>query len=303
MFNDRVDFGVVQNLLAFPGWRGETEEGLEISKMLLGDPFFGVVEIGWISNPDYRKQIRNRVLKSGKEVTYGCGPVVFGEGLDINSRDEPLRKKSVERLKELADDALDYGAKILLITSGKNVEPDKRGEAFRIVTDSFEEVCRFCREIRPNNPLVVAVELFDSEIDKKLLLGPVDYAVMLAARIVKRNPNFALSIDLSHIPLMGLAAEEAVRGCMTFLQHVHVGNCVLRDVNHPQYGDKHPMFGIPGGENGRGQVQDFFRILDKVGYTRKRVPTRRPVAIAEIMPAPEDDIAKIVENIKTAFRA
>jgi hypothetical protein len=303
VFNDKVDFGVVQNLLAFPGWRGETGEGLEISKMLLDDPFFGVVEMGWISNPDYRKQIRNWVLKSGKEVTYGCGPVVFGEGLDINSRDEKLRVKSVERLKELADDALDYGAKILLITSGRNVEPDKRGEAFRLIMDSFEEICGFCREIRPNNPLVGAVELFDSEIDKKLLLGPPDYAVMLSARVVKRNPNFALSVDLSHIPLMGLSTEGAVRGCMTFLQHVHAGNCVLRDVSHPQYGDKHPMFGIPGGENGRQQVQEFFGILEKAGYTRKRVPTRRPVAIAEIIPTEKDDIAMIVENIKSAFRA
>jgi hypothetical protein len=302
LFQDKVDFGIVQNLLAFPGWRGETVEGLDMSKRLLDDPFFGMMEIGWIANPDYRKQIRRWVIGSEKEITYGCGPVIFGEGLDLNTRDEALRIKSIDRLKQLADDALDYNAKILLITSGRNVEPERRGEAFRLLDDSLEKLCAFCREIRPANPLVVAIELFDSDIDKKMLLGSIDYAVMLASRIVRHNPNFALSLDLSHLPLMKVEAERAVHTCISFLQHIHIGNCVLRDAGHPQYGDKHPMFGIEGGENGRAEVQNFFKILESSGYATKRVPTRRPVIIAEIIPTKNDDIAKIIENIKSAIK-
>jgi sugar phosphate isomerase/epimerase len=301
VFHESVYFGLVQNLLTFPGWRGETAEGLELAHRLLSDPFFEAVEIGWIANPDYRKLIRKWIAGSDKEVTYCCGPVVFGEGLDINSRDEETRKKSVERLKQLADDALDYDAKILVISSGNNTEPTKRGEAFRLLTDSINELCACCRGLRRDKPIVVSIELFDWEIDKKLLLGPVEDAVRFAERIVKNNTNFSLSLDLSHLPLMGLSAEKAVPMCMPFLQHVHVGNCVIKDEKHPKYGDKHPVFGIAGGEIGRNEAQDFFKALEANGYTRRRAPTRRPVVMAEVIASPGDDVLKIVETIKSTL--
>ncbi|MFA6449391.1 MAG: TIM barrel protein [bacterium] len=302
MFQENVYFGLVQNLLAFPGWRGETDEGLEISRRLLADPFFEAVEIGWIANEDYRKQIRKWIAGGGKEVTYCCGPVAFGEGLDLNSREESLRVKSIERLKELADDAADFGAKILVISSGANVESTKRGEAFRLLTDSVGKLCDFCREIRPDKPLVVSVELFDSEIDKKLLLGPVEDAIRFAERMVKDHTNFSLTLDLSHLPMMGLTAETAVPFCMPFLQHIHVGNCVIKDTNHPKYGDKHPVFGIEGGETGRAEVQNFLKVLGANGYDRKRVPTRRPVIITEVIASPDDNVFELVDEIKAALR-
>ncbi len=302
MFHDSVYFGLVQNLLTFPGWKGETAEGLELAHRLLSDPFFEAVEVGWITDPEIRKQVRKWVVGSGKEVTYCTGPVAFGEGLDINSRDEGLRIKSVERLKQLADDALDYDAKILVISSGANTEPTKRGEAFRMLTESINELCAFCREIRRDKPMIVSVELFDWEIDKKLLLGPVEDAVRFSERIVRDNSNFSLTLDLSHLPLMGTAAEKAVPLCMPYLQHIHVGNCVVKDANHTKYGDKHPVFGIDGGEIGRAEVQNFFKVLDSNGYTKKRVPTRRPVIMTEVIASPGDDVMKLVETIKSALK-
>jgi sugar phosphate isomerase/epimerase len=302
MFHENVYFGLVQNLLTFPGWRGETEDGLEISRRLLSDPFFEAVEIGWIANPEYRKLIRKWIAGSGKEVTYCCGPVAFGEGLDLNSRDEAIREKSVARLKQLADDAADFGAKVLVISSGANVEPTKRGEAFRFLTDSVGRLCDFCREINPDKPLVVSVELFDWEIDKKLLLGPVDDAVRFAERMVKNHSNFSLTLDLSHLPMMGLTPETAVPLCMPFLQHVHVGNCVVKDPKHPKYGDKHPLFGIEGGETGRRELQEFLKVLGANGYDKKRVPTRRPVVITEVIASPGENVFDVVENIKAALK-
>jgi sugar phosphate isomerase/epimerase len=302
MFHENVYFGLVQNLLAFPGWRGETDEGLEISHRLLADPFFEAVEIGWIAKPDYRKQIRNWIAGSGKEVTYCCGPVAFGEGLDLNTRDEAQREKSVGRLKELADDAADFGAKVLVISSGAATEPIKRGEAFRLLTDSVGRLCDFCREIRPDKPLVVSVELFDSDIDKKLLLGPVQDAVRFAERMVRDHSNFSLTLDLSHLPMMGVAPETAVPLCMPFLQHIHVGNCVIKDRSNPKYGDKHPIFGIEGGETGREEVQKFLKILAANGYDKKRVPTRRPVVMTEVIASPGDNVIDLVEKIKAALK-
>ncbi len=301
MLNDKVYFGLVQNLIAFPGWRGETREGLEISKRLLNDPFFEMVEMGWVENPEYRRTLIHSVAACGKEVTYGCGPVIFGEQLDLNSRDSGLRKKTVERIKQLADDALDYNAKVLLIAGGNNVEKDKKGEAMRLLVDSLEQICGFCADIRPDSPLVVSHELFDWDIDKKLLLGPIDDSILIAKRIVKDHPNFSLTLDLSHLPLMRETSENAVKRCMPFMQHVHIGNCVLRDRNHPKHGDKHPCFGIDGSEVGRIQLQEFLEVLDENGYGKKRTPTRRPVVVAEVIPGPDDDIDMVIENIKQAI--
>jgi len=302
MFNDNVYFGLVQNLLAFPGWRGETQEGLEISRTLLADPFFEMVEIGWIQNKEYAKRIRKWIYEAGKEVTYGCGPVIFAEGLDLNTRDAALRDKSIERIKELASDALDYDAKILLLCSGKNVDPTRRGEAFRLLTDSIEKICSHCAEIRSDKPLVVALELFDWNFDKKLLVGPVGDAVRFSERVVKVCSNFSLSLDLSHLPMMDAKPEKAVPLCIPFLQHVHVGNCVIQDEKHEKYGDKHPAFGIDGGEVGRNEVQNYLKVLDANGYAKKRVPTRRPVVIAEVIASPGDDVFQLVENIKSALK-
>ena len=50
------------------------------------------------------------------------------------------------------------------------------------------------------------------------------------------------------------------------LQHVHIGNCVTGDPEHPAYGDNHPVLGIPEGENGVEELAEFLRQLLRVGY-------------------------------------
>ncbi|HOX28199.1 MAG TPA: TIM barrel protein [bacterium] len=301
-FHEKVYFGVVHNLLAFPAWKGESEDGLAISSKLVADPFFEMLEAGWIKDGEIRNTVRKSIIKSKKEVTYCCGPTAFGENLDINSRDESVRSKSVERLKELAEDALDYGASLLLICSGQNAEDDKKGEALRLLTYSVNELCEYCRRTRPNKPLVVSLEIFDWKIDKKRLLGPMDECIKFAENIVRNNSNFSLTLDLSHIPLTEETPESSVPRVMPFLQHVHVGNCVVKNPNSPFYGDKHPEFGVEDGEISREQVQNYFRNLEKYGYLTKKVPTRRPVIVAEVIPPVDSNIEKIIENIKQTLK-
>jgi sugar phosphate isomerase/epimerase len=62
---------------------------------------------------------------------------------------------------------------------------------------------------------------------------------------------------------------EAFERCAPFLKHIHLGNCVLKDRQHPMWGGVHPPLGIQGGEIGPPQLEEFFRILLKIGYLGK----------------------------------
>jgi sugar phosphate isomerase/epimerase len=303
MKGNRYYWGIAMNPVAFPARAGETADGVETCRWILADPFFDAVEAGWIKNPEYRRSVRRAAEESGKEISYGCGPEIFAENLNINSRDEKERTRASARLRELADDAMDYGAKTLVVCSGPNAAPELKGEAFRFLVDSLGELCGFCREARPRKPLVVSLEMFDWKIDKKRLIGSSADAALIARRVVKDHPNFSLTLDLSHLPLMGESAQGAISRCRPFLQHAHVGNCAVKDAAHPLYGDKHPPFGIEGSETGVRELAAFLAALDAGGYASARTPSRRPLVIAEVFPRAGESPQDVVKNIKETLSA
>jgi len=55
---------------------------------------------------------------------------------------------------------------------------------------------------------------------------------------------------------------------------------------HPAFGDNHPRFGAPGGENGVRELAEFLQELIKIGYFDKQLPTRMPVVSFEVKPMP-----------------
>ncbi len=75
-----------------------------------------------------------------------------------------------------------------------------------------------------------------------------------------------LLIDLSHLPLLDEKPRRAVNIAGEFLAHAHIGNCVRRDPCHPAYGDQHPVFGIPGGENDVPEIREFLAGLMDIGF-------------------------------------
>ena len=74
--------------------------------------------------------------------------------------------------------------------------------------------------------------------------------------------------DLSHQPLLDEQALPALSTLKDYLVHAHVGNCV-KAAELAGYGDQHPRFGFPGGENGVPELVDFLQALFAVGYLKK----------------------------------
>ena len=62
---------------------------------------------------------------------------------------------------------------------------------------STQEICAYAAT---QGDIKIAHEVFDYDIDKCSLIGPVDLAKRYAEEITADFDNFGLMVDLSHIP-------------------------------------------------------------------------------------------------------
>ena len=104
-------------------------------------------------------------------------------------------------------------------------------------------------------------------------------------------------LDLSHLPLLGEDPYEAVHALSDCLVHVHIGNCVT-DPSHPAYGDSHPRFGYPGGDNGVTELSIFLRVLLDCGYLDR---VKRPIVSFEVKPVDGESSRAVIAGSKRAL--
>jgi sugar phosphate isomerase/epimerase len=251
--------GVV-HFMAFPEcMRGEGPI-LETVSRIAEDPFFNAIELTWIHDDDTRRRVRDVLDASGMKVAYAAQPAVLSGKLNLNATDEDERIRAVASLRMRIDEAVELGAESLALLSGPDPGEAGRDEGIALLAASLQDLCDYAFV----NGVKVTLETFDRTVDKRALIGPSDDAVRLA-ELVNRN-NFGLLIDLSHLPLQFESSYKAIHTVQHHLVHAHIGNCVIADRNHPAYGDQHPPFGIPGGENGVDEVVEFLQVLRDVGY-------------------------------------
>ena len=141
----------------------------------------------------------------------------------------------------------------------------------------------------------VALEVFDYDVDKKSLIGPVPLALRFAKEIRKEHEHFGLMVDLSHIPLIHETIEESLLPVKDYIVHAHIGNCVVKNPGLPGYGDLHPRFGFPNGENDVGQVVDYLKVLLDIGFINDKNP---PIVSFEIKPFGDEDPDVVIANAK-----
>ncbi len=251
--------GVV-HCMAFPTCITGDGPILETVTQIAADPFFNAIEITWIKDDDVRADVRDVLKTAGLACAYAAQPAVLTQKLNPNSFCESERAAAVTALKERIDEAREVGATSLALLSGPDPGATRREEAIGSLARSLRELCDYGLD----SDVAITLETFDRTIDKRALIGPSDDAVTLA-RLVNRD-NFGLMIDLSHLPLQFESARKALTATQYDLVHVHIGNCVMRDPDHPAYGDQHPHFGVEGGENGVDELVEFLRVLMDIEY-------------------------------------
>ena len=241
------------------------------------DDYFEVAEITWIKDPSVRKNVKKMIETSHMEVAYGAQPRLLTTGLNINDLDEAGRQKAIESLKEGIDEAYEMGALGFAFLSGKYPE-DKKEEAYQALVASTKELCAYAKSK-----------------GKKSLIGPVDLAKRYAAEIDAKYDNFGLMVDLSHLPLLHETAVQSLIPVKDYIVHAHMGNCVVRDPSLPAYGDAHPRFGFPGGENDVEELVEYLRVLLSIGFLNKE---KRPIVSFEVKPFGDEDPDLVVAGAK-----
>ena len=279
------------HFMAYPSTMKGEGPILETIKKIAVDDYFNAIEISWIKDAEVRKIAKKMLDTSHMTVAYGGQPRLLTTGLNINDINEEGRIKAVATLKEGIDEALEIGAVGFAFLSGK-YEENKKEEAYLALIKSTKELCSYAKE---KENIRIVHEVFDYDIDKKSLVGPVELAKRYAEEITKVFDNFGLMVDLSHLPLIRETVEQAVLPIKEYIVHAHMGNCVVKDSRLPAYGDAHPRFGFPGGENDVDELVEYLKVLKQIGFLNETNP---PIVSFEVKPFEDEDPDIVVANAK-----
>ncbi len=299
-WHDTFHIGIV-HCMAYPQAQDE-EEVLRTIKNILADEFFQAIEVSALLEEALLQEIGIRCKVASVECILAAQPLVLSQKLNLNSLQEDERERALEALREAIDKAYSAKARILGFLSGKRPEKEQEEEAKEILVDSLVHLCKYAqKKTREHGYLLhLNLEVFDYAIDKKALIGPASYAFEVASRVRAECPNFGLTIDLSHEPLLFQDPSRVLLLLSPFVTHVHIGNAVLEE-GHPAYGDQHPRFGLPGSINDIEEVAAFLRALFRTGFFEQKIPTEKPVISFEVKPLPGEDPDFVVANAKRTF--
>lgn len=300
-WSHRMDFGVIHPLI-FLECRGGEGPILETLPTIINDSIFGAIEIAPIKNPEVRQKAKRLLAQSALQVVYLPILPVLLEKLEPGSADPDLRRVAIERLKGLIDEAIDFGASMAMVQGPLDPGSDERAATTARLIEDLQQLCDYAAAHSREQLLFITLENFDRDVEKKRLIGPTAEAAALAAAV--NRPNFGLTIDLSHLPLLGETAAHALQTAAPHLIHAHIGNCVIDHPGTPLYGDFHPRFGHPLGRNNLPEVVDYLRQLNSIGFwsaARARLG-RPPILSMELRPVPgEDDSLAVLANGKRTF--
>ncbi len=273
----------------------------ETLEEILRDDFFTAVEITHIKDDGVREQVKKMLETSHVMSSYVTHPRLLSNKLDINSLKEEERKKAVAAVKEGIEEAAYLGAAGVSVLSGPHPGKGLENEGVQKLLESLEEFCDYSRKYR----LAFELETFDVDVDKRCLIGKSDLAATVAEKIRTNYPNFGLILDLSHLPLQGEPTKTAIKNCAKYITHLHIGNCVLKDRNHPAYGDQHPRFGVNGGENDVDQLREFFAALFAEGVLKNDSAAKaeeKPLISFEVKPMAGENPGLVLANSKRVFK-
>lgn len=279
------------HFMAFPSTMKGEGPILETVKRIACDDYFTAIEVSWIKDQKIRKEVSEILEISHMHVGYGGQPRLLTTGMNINDLDEAERRKAVDSLKEGIDEAYELGAKGFAFLSGKYSEETKE-LSYRALLASTKELCAYAKL---KGDIRVILEIFDYDIDKKSLIGPVNLAKKFAEDVKKEHDNFGLMADLSHIPMLHESCEESIYPIIEHLVHAHMGNTVIKDKSCIAYGDTHPRFGFPDSENDVDELVEYLRVLIKSGFLNKKDP---PILSFEVKPWGDEDPELVIANAK-----
>lgn len=293
---DYARIGIV-HFMAYKACLGGEGPILETLEKIALDPYFQIVEVTQMKNPEVRKKASHLLESAHIDVAFGAQPIQLTNKLDINSSDESHRLQALGKIQEGINQAEELGATGVGILSGPDPGPAGRSKAVNLLVDSLIRLCEYAGPKGIN----IVMETFDRlTYGKNCLIGPNGLAVEVSSRVRQEYPNFGLMLDLSHLPLQGESAAYALNIARDHLVHAHIGNCVMCNSEHPAFGDNHPRFGCEDGENDIVECVEFLSELLNIGYLD---PEKRPILSFEVAPMEGESSEIIITNAKRVLNA
>lgn len=293
-FKEYMKTGIILHM-AYNGLAAGEGPILESLYKIATDDYFDAVEITHIKDDTIRKQAVEMIGISNLDVAYGGQPLLLTTGLNINHLDPFERQKAINALKKGIDEAYEINAKGFSFLAGHYQEETKE-QSFEALISSTRELCQYAAT-KGNMPILC--EVFDYDIDKKSLIGPVNLVRRYADIITKEFDNFGLMVDCSHIPMLHETFEENLLPIKEYIKHAHMGNTVIKP-GCPGYGDLHPRFGFPNSENNVKELAEYLQILLNIGFLSKE---KRPIVSFEVKPFGNENSELVIANAKRTLNA
>ncbi|HXG13360.1 MAG TPA: TIM barrel protein [Gemmataceae bacterium] len=243
---------------------------------VLENEAFEVIELTSLKSRKLQRRVAEKLKGNGRRVAFHCEPVqwVNEENLidpaDLCCPNEVHRRRAVDRIRRLLDEAALYGADQVFVASGRNPASGRpydqqsdalQQQALHALTLSLRTLAAEARA--RNQQLAVSVcdaGSPDPGLRRHALIGPAARAAALLEPLRGEGlDNLGLAIDTGRLYLNG-EGPEVIATLAPYLQWVHVSNCV------PSLGDVHPRFGHPEGQIGPKQLGEFMRALAEVRY-------------------------------------
>lgn len=235
----------------------DSREHLRTLEIVLADPRLEVVDM-WYPW-DIREACVKSVLDSGKIIYYNMGNRAGQRPLAPASMDKEYRDYTLAVYKDELERAKLVKAQKIITNSGPN-DVENRDRCKDYLVDFYIELCK-CAE-----SMIVMIEPTDWDTSKCKLIGSSREAVEICRRVREAGcDNMASMVDMCHVPLMHETVAQAVSDTGDYLEHIHLGNCVV-DKTLPLYGDKHPGLGIESGIYGVADIAEIFQLGLAGGY-------------------------------------
>lgn len=287
------------HFMAYPNATSEQDLLASVEELCRGD-FFDVLEMKPTNSATHTK-IKAICDQAAVALGVAAQPLLLGGKLSLNNPDPDGRRQAVETVIGAIDAAYELNSPLCAVLSGPDPGEAEREQQTDLLVASLVECCRYAQHRAHDFVVWVSLETFDHSIDKRCLVGPSVRAREVASRVRAEVDNFGLTIDLSHLPLLGETPAECLEQVMEFLIHVHAGNCAMQEQEHEAYGDLHPRFGMPGTENDVPQLKEFLESLVYSGYFKAQVPTGKPVFSFEVKPLPGESPQLVVAGTRRTF--
>ena len=108
---------------------------------------------------------------------------------------------------------------------------------------------------------------------------------------------------MCHVPIIYETLESAIEKGKDVLNHIHLGNAVVKDPTNELYGDRHPSWSYPCGEYTEEDAIRFIRMLNDVGYLDKDGSTVSFEMRPYVGKTPDESLEKFVSIWEKAIKS